>query len=409
MNSVSIQKEQREYELQRQERESRNLAQQLEILQFHQSQPNRSSEEGEERTDTQPGQRFSGMKGVALDVYSRLSQQEAEQYDVVKAALLDRFEYTEEGFRTRFRTSRPQRGERISQFVTRLRNLLERWIELSECDDRVHGIKDILIKEQLMNCCNKGLMTYLREKYPLSLEAMIGFAMGNGLVERYNGVLKRMLKKMCVEQPKEWDRYLPALLFAYRETPQSSMGFSPFELLYGRTVRRPLTILLELWDKDDSDQLDVMSTYENIFKLKKKLEGTCRIAQQNLKQSQVRYKTAYDRKARDRQFKVRDKVLFLLPTSHNKLLFQWQGPYEVVEKRNRMDYVIDQDGKRRIYHANLLRRYIDRGEDVDQVSIAVVEEDDQDEGLPKVELPNLHQQEGVGDVQVNPALTHDQQ
>ncbi|KAK3888208.1 hypothetical protein Pcinc_007739 [Petrolisthes cinctipes] len=193
------------------------------------------------------------------------------------------------------------------------------------------------------------------------------------------------------------------------------MGFSPFELLYGRTVRGPLTILRELWDKDDSDQLDVMSTYEYIFKLREKLEDTCRIAQQNVKQSQVRYKTAYDRKARDRQFKVKDKVLLLLPTSNNKLLLQWQVPYEVVEKRNRMDYVtvyvdyvIDQDGKRRIYHANLLRRYIDRGEDVDQVSIAVVEEDDQDEGLPRVELPNLHQQEGVSDVQVNPALTHDQ-
>ncbi|KAK3885502.1 hypothetical protein Pcinc_010243 [Petrolisthes cinctipes] len=115
-----------------------------------------------------------------------------------------------------------------------------------------------------------------------------------------------------------------------------------------RTVRGHLTILRELWDKDDSDQLDVMSTYEYIFKLREKLEDTCRIAQQNLKQSRVRYKTAYDRKARDRQFKVKDKVLLLLPTSHNKLLLQWQGLYEVAEKRNRMDYVIDQDGKRRI-------------------------------------------------------------
>jgi len=55
--------------------------------------------------------------------------------------------------------------------------------------------------------------------------------MCNGLVERFNGTLKTMLKRMCVEKPKDWDRYLPALLFAYREVPQESLGFSPFELL----------------------------------------------------------------------------------------------------------------------------------------------------------------------------------
>ena len=50
----------------------------------------------------------------------------------------------------------------------------------------------------------------------------------NGLSERIDGVLKTMLKKMCMERPKDWDRYLPAVLFAYREIPQSSTGFPPF-------------------------------------------------------------------------------------------------------------------------------------------------------------------------------------
>jgi len=39
----------------------------------------------------------------------------------------------------------------------------------------------------------------------------------NGLVERYNGTLKNMLKKVCAERPKDWDRYIEAVLFAYRE------------------------------------------------------------------------------------------------------------------------------------------------------------------------------------------------
>ena len=49
----------------------------------------------------------------------------------------------------------------------------------------------------------------------------------------------QMLRRMCAERPKDWDRYLPALLFAVREVPQESLGFSPFELLYGRNVCSP--------------------------------------------------------------------------------------------------------------------------------------------------------------------------
>ena len=73
--------------------------------------------------------------------------------------------------------------------------------------------------------------------------------MCNGLVEKFNGTLKAMLKRLCSEQPRQWPRYINAVLFAYREVPQASTGFSPFELLYGRTVRGPIQIPKELWTK----------------------------------------------------------------------------------------------------------------------------------------------------------------
>lgn len=33
-------------------------------------------------------------------------------------------------------------------------------------------------------------------------------------------------------------------------------------------------------------------------------------------------------------FKPGEKVLLLLPTDNNKLLMQWKGPFEVIERKN---------------------------------------------------------------------------
>ena len=95
---------------------------------------------------------------------------------------------------------------------------------------------------------------------------------------------------MCSERPKDWDRYIrPALLFAYREAPQESLAFSPFELMYGRTIRGPMMILTELWtDKVEEDE--VKSTYQYVIDLKERLEGTYQLAKDELEKSSKRYK-----------------------------------------------------------------------------------------------------------------------
>ena len=61
-------------------------------------------------------------------------------------------------------------------------------------------------------------------------------AMCNGQVQRFKGTLKSMVKKMTIEKPRDWDRYIPAVLFAYREVPHESLGFPPFELLHGQPL-----------------------------------------------------------------------------------------------------------------------------------------------------------------------------
>ena len=179
----------------------------------------------------------------------------------------------------------------------------------------------------------------------------------DGLVERFNGTLKAMLKKTAAEEGKDWDRLLPYLLFAYREVPQASTGFSPFELVYGRNVRGPLDILKESWVAKPRSPESVVSYVLMIQERLKKLRD---IVRENLENAQATQKQWYDRNARHREFKPGDQVLILLPTSNNKLLAEWRGPYPIMRKVSDVNYEVKlTDGRRRncIFHVNMLREW----------------------------------------------------
>ena len=91
----------------------------------------------------------------------------------------------------------------------------------------------------------------------------------DGLVERFNCILKMMLRKTAVKEGVDWDVMLPYLLFAYKEVPQASTGFSPFELLYGHHVQGPLDVLSETWQSSTKSEESVVS---HVLSIRDKLE-----------------------------------------------------------------------------------------------------------------------------------------
>ena len=181
----------------------------------------------------------------------------------------------------------------------------------------------------------------------------------NGRIERFHATLKASLRKLCADKPREWHRYLPATLFAMREMPSDRTGFSAFELLYGRSLRGPLSVLRDLWE-DTKLNDDQRSCFQYVIDLKDKLADCAKIAAENADVSASRYKTYFDLRSQDRHFKVGDEVLILLPDSTSKLLMSWSGPYTVLERRNKVNYLIDEKGKPKLYHANLLKQYYRR-------------------------------------------------
>ena len=124
--------------------------------------------------------------------------------------------------------------------------------------------------------------------------------------------------------------------FAVQEAVQKSLGFSPFELVFGRTVRGPLKLLKEGWltEEPPTNLLDQVSV------LRTRLKAAGELAQRNLKFAQSKMKLWYDKKAKLHKFKVGDKVLVLLPLQNYALQARDFGPYLVSEKVNDVDYII---------------------------------------------------------------------
>ena len=67
----------------------------------------------------------------AMDIYTRMSGTEANDYDKLKKALLTRYNYTQDNYRKRFRVVTPETEKTPDQFVVRLKNYLAKWLELS--------------------------------------------------------------------------------------------------------------------------------------------------------------------------------------------------------------------------------------------------------------------------------------
>ncbi|XP_013071132.2 uncharacterized protein LOC129924728 [Biomphalaria glabrata] len=175
----------------------------------------------------------------------------------------------------------------------------------------------------------------------------------NGVCERLNGTIKSILSKVSSEKPENWDLLLPCVLFAYREIPQTSTGFSPFELVYGAKPRGPIDILKTLVYKQNIDP-DSRTTYEKVIDLRSRIVTACQAARAALEERGELVRQRVNRGRKLRPFKAGQQVRVLLPSKTNKLQLAWQGPFAVTKRISNVDYEVEIRGKRKIFHSNIL-------------------------------------------------------
>jgi transposase InsO family protein len=180
-----------------------------------------------------------------------------------------------------------------------------------------------------------------------------------GAVERFHQTLKSMIKSYCSDTCKEWDDGIPLLLFAAREAVQDSLGFSPFELIFGHTVRGPLKCVKEQWLSEEPPS----NLLQYVIDFRTRLFEARSVAIEHLQKAQDDMKSWFDRSCVKRSFKPGDQVLVLLPIPGNPLKAKFHGPYIVETKVSETDYTVltpDRRKHRQLCHVNLLKPYFVR-------------------------------------------------
>ena len=181
-----------------------------------------------------------------------------------------------------------------------------------------------------------------------------------GALERFHQTLKNMIRSYCFDTEKDWDEGIHLLPFAVRESVQESLGFSPFELVFGHSVRGPLKLLKEKFLSNDETPLNLL---QYVSDFRNRLSKACEVARSNLKTSQGKMKARYDNHVIDRKFKPGDKVLALLPIPGRPLQARYFGPYNIDKKTSDLNYIINTPGRRKnkqMCHINMLKEYFYR-------------------------------------------------
>jgi ribonuclease HI len=70
------------------------------------------------------------------------------------------------------------------------------------------------------------------------------YPQGNGQADATNRMLLRILSKMVFDYGKGWNSHLADVLWAYRGSPKTATGFTPFSLVYGTDVISPPELLV---------------------------------------------------------------------------------------------------------------------------------------------------------------------
>ncbi|MCO5580227.1 hypothetical protein L7F22_034093 [Adiantum nelumboides] len=158
----------------------------------------------------------------------------------------------------------------------------------------------------------------------------------NGLVEKTNGVLCKIITKHVRDRPQDWDKHLTAALWAYRTSFKMSTQFTPCHLVYGQEALLPIEVelgrlrVLARETSSSKEKLEQKILDLQRLELVREAATDYYITQANKKREQFNNKV--------KEKKLEEGMLVMrydsrLDLSHSKTFLQrWEGPYVIFKK-----------------------------------------------------------------------------
>ena len=166
-------------------------------------------------------------------------------------------------------------------------------------------------------------------------------------------MIEDMLRMYVMDQPSRWESYLYLVEFAYNNGYHASLKMSPFEDLYGRRCRTPVS-----WDNP------IEKVIIGLEMLKYLEEKVIKI-RQNLKIAQDRKKSYADKNINFREFQVGEHVFLKVREKKSSLRLgnckKLAARFEVLSRIGLVAYELTFPPSikvHNVFHVSLLKKYV---------------------------------------------------
>ena len=160
-----------------------------------------------------------------------------------------------------------------------------------------------------------------------------------------------------MNQPSKWEDYIHLVEFTYNNNYQASLKMSPFEVLYGRTCKVPLS-----WENLE-DMLG-LGPYMLV-----EMEEMAWQIKQNLKATHDKQKSYADKNRTAKEYKVGEHVYLRVKLNKTKLrtgLYaklapRYVGPFEILARIGLVAYQLTLPPYiiiHGVFHISLLKKYV---------------------------------------------------
>ncbi|GBO11832.1 hypothetical protein AVEN_267197-1 [Araneus ventricosus] len=244
----------------------------------------------------------------------------------------------------------------------------------------------------LGSCFTSNLTSTFLEKFGIKVRHSSVHHPENNPIERFHRTVKHLLKVICLENARDWEKNLPVALLALRTVDHDTTGFSPSELVHGSNLRTIERLLFGKWAEPEEENSLVT---EYVLELLNRFQKYKELAMEKASAEQIKTKTWYDKRAISREFKIGDQVLILATHKPNKFAVNWVAPGVIDQKLSNTNYIVkrlDKKGKSQIYHINMLKPYYKHAE---RVNLLLTDKRDKEieENDLEIDYPDTHHTE----------------